>query len=204
MKQIHPYQSVAEALTALDNGGRFYNLFTQAEDGTITQAELAKVSGLFNEKQKLVLFLDLSLSQLDTDSRNEVISRLDDKLKAVYHKYAPIELSPAEVNEIGTKSSNIVVSGIPELKESKNYFSGMILVPVGKAFVPIPISDMYHVYEIRDEQSAEIMIIAHATGSEKLPSKKIKVGGVLKELKPDKNAPSTSSFLEINYFMNLG
>jgi hypothetical protein len=122
MKQIHPYKTVDEALTSLDNGGRFYNLFTQAEDGTITQAELAKVSGLFNEKQKLVLFLDLSLSKLDSDSREQVISKLDDNLKATYQKYKPAVMSPSEVNKIGTKSSNIAVTGIPEMKESRNYF----------------------------------------------------------------------------------
>ena len=204
MKQIHPYKTVDEALISLDNGGRFYNLFTQAEDGTITQAELAKVGGLFNEKQKMILFLDLSLSQLDAESQEQIISKLDDNLKATYGKHKPTEMSPSEVNEIGTKSSNIVVTGIPEMKESRNYFSGMILVPVGKAFVPIPISDMYTVYEIKDEQSSEMILIAHAKGSEKLPEKRIKVGGVLKEVKPKKNEKLVvKQFLEINYFLDL-
>ncbi|MCE7043440.1 hypothetical protein [Dyadobacter sp. CY312] len=204
MKQITPYRTVDEALTSLDNGGRFYNIFTREEDGTIAQAELAKVAGLFNEKQKLILFLDLSLSQLDTQSRESVISKLDDQLRVTYKKYKPIEMTPSEVNVVGTKSSNIIVTGIPEMKESKNYFSGMILVPIGKAFVPIPISDMYTVYEIKDEQSSEMILIAHAKGSEKLPEKRIKVGGVLKEVKPKKNEKVVvEQFLEINYFLDL-
>lgn len=205
MKQIHPYQSVDEALISLDNGGRFYNIFTQAEDGTISQAELGKVSGLFNEKQKMILFLELSLSQLDTSSKEQVMSRLDSNLKAAYQKYIATEMSPAEVNGRGIQSSNLVITGIPELKESKNYFSGMILVPVGKAFVPIPISDMYSVYEIKDEQTSEKILIAHTKGSETLPEKRIKVGGVLKEVKPKKNEKLVvEQFLEINYFLDLG
>jgi hypothetical protein len=80
----------------------------------------------------------------------------------------------------------------------------MILVPVGKAFVPIPISDMYTVYEIKDEQSSEKVLNAHAKGSEKLPEIRIMVGGVLKEVKPKKDEELVvEQFLEINYFMDL-
>lgn len=37
MKQIEPYINVDEAIRALDNGGRFYNVLTHAEDGIIPQ-----------------------------------------------------------------------------------------------------------------------------------------------------------------------
>lgn len=204
MKQIIPYTTVDEALIDLDNGGRFYNIFTKAEDGTISPAELGKVAGVFNEKQKMILFLELSLSRLDTLSREEVISKLDDALLAAYQQYVPRQIASSENNDGYTISSGITVTGVPELKESKEYFSGMILVPVGKAFVPIPISDMYHVYEIKDEQSDEKIIIAHGKGSEKLPENRVTIAGVLKELKPKKdNDIDAAQFLEINYFLNL-
>jgi hypothetical protein len=204
MKQVHPYKTAEEALTDLDSGGRFYNIFTRPEDGTISQAELGKVSGLFNEKQKMILFLELSLSQLDTESKERVIAQLDDNLRTAYDKYSLTEMSPSEVNGIDIQPSNFVVTGIPELKESRKYFSGMILVPVGKAFVPIPISDMYHVYEIKDGQTDPGILIAHATGSEKLPEKRVKVAGVLKELTQKKGEEiDANKFLEVNYFVNI-
>lgn len=45
MKKIESYIDVNDAISDLDNGGRFYNLFTHADDGIISQAELGKVGG---------------------------------------------------------------------------------------------------------------------------------------------------------------
>ena len=47
MQGIVPYQSGEAALEALDSGGRFYNIFSDASDGEITAAELAKVAVSF-------------------------------------------------------------------------------------------------------------------------------------------------------------
>jgi len=52
MKKVNPYRYVDEALSSLDNGGRFYNIFTKAMDGIISKSELGKVGGVFNDKQK--------------------------------------------------------------------------------------------------------------------------------------------------------
>ena len=70
-------------------------------------------------------------------------------------------------------------------------------------FIPVPLVDSYDVYEIRDENSSETFLIAHARGAEKLPEQLIKVAGVLKELKSNKEEENGSKkFLEINYFIN--
>jgi len=79
VKEIISYQNIEEAFAQLDNGGRFYNLFTKAKDEEINTAELARVAGLFSEKQQLILFLELSISQLSNrirsrSSRNWMIS----------------------------------------------------------------------------------------------------------------------------------
>ena len=47
MQKIIPYRDYAGALEALDNGGRFYNIFTHAKDDEVSLAELAKVAGVF-------------------------------------------------------------------------------------------------------------------------------------------------------------
>lgn len=208
MKQIEPYVNVEQAIRSLDNGGRFYNVLTHADDGIISQAEVGKVGGLFIEKQQTVLFLELSISKLDTSAKAEVMSKLDDKLQVSYQKYKAQELLPSEANSIGIISHNAIITGFAKMKESKSDFTGLILVPVstGKAmtFIPIPIIEKYDIYEIRDEQSSENFLIAHAKDAEKLPEKKIKVADVLKELKMKKDDENSSrKFLEVNYFMSL-
>ncbi|AOM80974.1 hypothetical protein BFS30_23410 [Pedobacter steynii] len=114
----------------------------------------------------------------------------------------------SEANGIGIVSSNAIITGIPKMIESKSDFKGYILIPMlaGKVttFIPVPIIDRYDVYEIRDEKSSDTFLIAHAKGSEKLPERKIKVAGVLKELKSKKDEDKGSKkFLEVNYFLNL-
>lgn len=208
MKQIEPYVNVSEAISSLDNGGRFYNLFTHAEDGIIAQSEVAKVGGLFNEKQKVVLFLELSVSRLDASAKADLISKLDDSLQASYQKYKPQDLLPSEANSKGIISANAIITGFPKMVDSKSDFTGLILIPImtGKAmtFVPVPIIEKYDIYEIRDEASSDTFLIAHAKDADKLPEQKIKVAGVLKELKMKKDDDrSLKKFLEINYFLHL-
>ena len=42
MREIRPYKTVRGATRALDNGGRFFNLFAKAGDDIVDSAELAK------------------------------------------------------------------------------------------------------------------------------------------------------------------
>lgn len=207
MKQIQPYADINAAMVSLDNGGRFYNILTDAEDGVISSSEIGKVGGLFNEKQKMILFLELSISALDPAAKAEVLSKLDSSLQRSYEKYKAQELLPSEANNKGILSSNAIITGFPKMRESRSDFNGFILIPIstGKAmtFVPVPIIDKYDIYEIRDEISSETFLIAHARGEEKLPEQQIKVAGVFKELKMKKGEKeSATKFLEVNYFLN--
>ena len=60
MREVHPYKTEGGLLKALDNGGRFFNIFTRASDDRITRAELAKAAGVFGSKPKAVLFLEMA------------------------------------------------------------------------------------------------------------------------------------------------
>lgn len=208
MKKIEPFRSYNDALSTLDNGGRFYNILTKADDGVISKAELGKVGGIFYGKQQMILFFELSISKLAEEKRKALISKLDKNLQQMYLKYKPIELLPSEAYSKGIIASNTILTGIPTLIESKSEFIGFIMIPIvtGKVttFTMIPLIDMYDVYEIRDEASDEKFLIAHAKGKAKLPKKKIKVAGVLKELKSDrKEAVASKRFLEAIYHMEI-
>ena len=208
MKKIEPYKNINDAISNLDNGGRFYNILTKADDGIISKSELGKVGGIFNDKQQMILFFELSISNLDDKKRNTLISKLEESLQEVYLKYKPIELLPSEAHTKGVIASNAIITGIPRLTQSKSDFIGFIMIPViagnVTTFSMIPLIDLYDVYELIDEESDKNFLIAHSKGTNKLPEKKIKVAGVLKELKSAKNEKKASKkFLEAVYHMEI-
>jgi len=208
VKEIISYQNIEEAFAQLDNGGRFYNLFTKAKDEEINTAELARVAGLFSEKQQLILFLELSISQLSKQDQVTIISKLDDKLRKDFLKYKAQELMPSEAEQRGVLSANAIITGVPRVKNSTSEFKGFILIPVsaGKVItvMPIPIIDQYDIYEIRDEHAAESFLVAHYRGKGTLPEKKIKVAGVLKDIEVEtEGGIAHRKFLEINYYQLL-
>ena len=182
-------------------GGRFYNVLTKSDDGIISTSELGKVAGLFIDKQKMVLFLDLAISNFDVNAKEKIVYSLDVSLRSTYEKYKSHELLPSEAYDKGILSCNSIITGFPKKIDSKSDFNGVIVLPAGKSFIVMPIIDKYDVYEIRDEVSDETFLIAHARGSILLPEKKIKVAGVLKELKANKNEKKASKrFLEALYY----
>jgi hypothetical protein len=206
MKKIVPFTSQQEALITLDNGGRFYNMITKANDGNINTSELSKVAGIISDKQRMILYLELSLYKLSGDSRKGIIKTFSQDLKSAVEKYAAQYLSPSEATKKGELARNTVLEGIPRYVESKSDFSGFIMIPImsGKTttFMMVPIFDHYDVYELRDDATSDTFLIAHSKGSEKLPERKITVGGILKELKKDKKdvSPATK-FLEAHYYI---
>ncbi|WP_198555282.1 hypothetical protein [Siphonobacter sp. SORGH_AS_0500] len=183
MEEIKPYTTFEEALRDLDNGGRFYNLFTQAADDIITQAELSKVSGMFFAKQQMILFLEMALSKLDETEKAEVLSKLDESLQSCYQQYKPQRLASLRTDEKGKLTSSTIITGIPKLQESKSYLNGFIMIPVGKSFTIVPIMDLYQVYEIAEEGSSYQVIMANSKSKTKLtlPETSLTVGGVWKK-----------------------
>ncbi len=204
MKKIEPYQSKTEAIESLDNGGRFYNIKTKAKDGLISQSELGKVGGIFNDKQQMILFLEMSILKLSQAERNSIISTFDSDLEKSFQRFKSQYLLPSEANARGILSSNAIITGIPSLVDSQTEFSGFIMFPIISGsvttFMMIPLMDEYDVYELRDEESAETFFIAHLKDSQRLPAERMVLGGVLKELKSSEDESEASAkFLEITY-----
>ena len=204
MEKIKPYKDLKCALQSLDNGGRFFNFRTKAEDGIITQSELGKVGGVFIESQQLILFLEMSLLELDQAAKDTIISKLDNGLQKKYLKYKPQRVLPSEASLNGIISSNAIITGTPKLIDSKTSFNGFIMFPMVSgnvtSFMMIPLIDEYEVYELRDDETSETFLIAHPKGYEKLPSKKMTVGGVLKELNETEEEDGAKvKFLEALY-----
>jgi hypothetical protein len=165
-KKNEPYRNINGAIPKLDNGGRFYNILTKADDGIISKSELGKVGGIFNDKQQMILSLELS------------ISKLDENLQKIYLEHKPIELLPSEADSKGIIASNTIITGIPKLTKPKTEFIGFIVIPIiignVTTFSLIPLIDIYDVYELRDEKSSKNILVAPSKGTNKLPEKKLK------------------------------
>ena len=72
MREVQPYRTERGLLKALDNGGRFFNIFTKAGDDQITRAELAKAAGTFGSAPKAALFFERKLSKSHRDANQFV------------------------------------------------------------------------------------------------------------------------------------
>ena len=209
MQKIIPYKTVRDAHSALDNGGRFYNFLTAADDGQIEASELAKVAGVFTDQQKMILYLDMAIGRLPPDEASSVISAMTEELQAQYQVHRPNHFTPAQANQSGRSVTSATVTGIPRHVQSSSDFTGFIMVPVttGKmtTFVMVPMIDQYDVYEVCDVDTKDEFLIAHVRGVQKLPQAVVTVGGILKELQGDKESkPKHSLFLESLYFVDVG
>ncbi|WP_202405956.1 hypothetical protein [Hufsiella ginkgonis] len=208
MKKITPFTSSDDAGTVLDNGGRFYNLMTKAGDGIISGPELARAAGVYKDKQSMVLFYAMATAALDEPSKLAVRAALSDDMKQAYKEYCPQTLLPSEAETKGMVQSAAIITGIPRQIDSRVDFKGFVMIPVmtGKVMVMVmsPILDRYDVYEIWDDEDGEVFLIAHARGAEKLPARKISVGGILKEMKLEKGEEGPAKkFLESLYYSEL-
>ncbi|WP_211324733.1 hypothetical protein [Chitinophaga skermanii] len=194
MEKITPFKNAEEAIASLDNGGRFYNIFTHANDQVITEAEVGKVAGMFADKQQSILFFELATQLLDETSKAAVIAQFDEKLQASYEQFKPVPFAAATV------SNNVIMQGIPHHVDSKMKFTGFMMVPVGTVFTMIPLAHYYEAYELRNEQGEELMMIAHKKGKEKLPARPITLAGVMKEMK-DMDKTTEGQFVEVSYYV---
>lgn len=202
MEKIKSYASASEAIDLLDNGAHFYNIFTKADDDTISRSEVEKVSGSGREKQNAVLYLALALANLTQKERMTVENRFDDHLSEAFARYKPETLSDGTASLDGIEiGENVLVEGIPKRLEGQGHTTGYIMVPVIDVFTLIPIEESYAVYELTDETSGHHLFIAHEKGKEPLPAERLRLGGQVNhfQLSLD-NENAFDRFVEIIYF----
>ncbi len=208
MQSVIPYQNYTGALEALDNGGRFYNIFTKAKDDEVSPVELAKVAGVFSSKQKMFLFYEMAVRELGESDRQSLFDNLSEGLQAAYEEHRPQNLLPSEADSKGVASKTAILTGYPRFVTDKTVFNGFIFIPMstGKSMmmIMIPIMDQYDIYELTDDSSSAKTFIANVRGSEKLPVELSRFGGILKETAVDKEGKEKDRlFLEALYYTRL-
>lgn len=208
MQKTETYKTATEALKALDNGGRFYNMFTSENDEVISLPEVGKVAGVFIDRQKSILFLDLSISELSQVETDMILEKMDSSLQSAWQKYKSGRFTPSEAVTGAAISSNAIIKGIPRLTDSKSTLSGFVVVSVlvnkVPLVMPVPITDLYDIYEVRDEAGSDAFLIAHTASKEKLPEELINVAGVIKEMSTEEGETDPSKkFLEVVYYSEV-
>lgn len=204
MFKLVPFDSQKDARTALDNGGRFYNLFTHQNDGEISLPELAKAAGVYANRQQMFLYLALALAELPEDQANEIYELLSPDLKKSRQAYTPIALRPSSAVGASALSHTAVVTGIPTYVQSRQEQNSLMVVPSFGVTVPIPLTTHYHYYEIRDDESSEQYMLAQASHAEKLEPRRTRFGGLIKSsASQNSNSSRAMLILEAMYYTPL-
>ena len=146
MQRIHPCATLDAALNALDNGGRFYHLFSDARDEVIDAGELARAAGVIGDRQKVWLYFDMALADLSSDHTEQVVRRLSPALREQRARHRPRSIDPADLAGGGVDAGDaVVVTGIPHYTNDESHFRGFITM-VTPVTALIPIIEVYQTY----------------------------------------------------------
>jgi hypothetical protein len=204
MTRIEPYESVRDALSDLDNGGRMLSFAARAADERIDAAELAKAAGVFGGKQRMFLYFDMSVARLGESEATDVKARLSDKLARDYAQHGPNHGSKEDVIAHGNAGQPWIISGVPRPVGATSELTMFVFVPMstGKitTMMPIPIIEQYEVYELDDGGSDVSLRVAHVRGEEQLPEVRTRIAGVLKEFSSDGAGKDAGLYLEAAYY----
>lgn len=210
MRELTPFATRQALQQAIDNGGRFYNFFSKAEDSIITRGELAKAAGVFSAGMNAILFLELTQWELSEADRLWVRELLEPALQARYESQKPIRLRPSEVESQESAGCSVVVTGYPRFIENRTQFAGMIMIPIFTGtittFVPVPIHDQFDVYEVFDDKQMQKpnSVVAIVRGEKLDHEGPIRFGGVLRDLTfEDKTKQSHRYFIETVFYTKL-
>jgi hypothetical protein len=205
MRELQPYKTAHGALRALDNGGRFYNMFAKSGDEVIDHSELARAAGVYSTGAKAFLHFEMGLMDLLCEQRDEIVASLSPDLQEKYQAQKPASYSPSIVETQGTAGEMAIVSGYPVFVEDKTQFTGFIVLVV-PVIVFVPIFDQFDVYEVYDSPDLDTprTVIATTRGTKRLDGLHVRFGGPLKELYfEDKTSKDHGLFLEALYYTRL-
>jgi hypothetical protein len=202
VREIVPYKTFNGALNALDNGGRFFNLFTKTDDQKVETSEIARAAGVFSADMRAFVFFEMALTDLSPDGRRRLISHFSPDLMERYQTFRPLVVRPSLVESTGAAGRPAIVTGYPVFVENKSQFRGFIVM-VTPVIMLIPITDVFDVYEVFDspDMSVPKTVIATTRGSKRLDTIYSRFGGILKELEfDDKTGKRHSLYLESLYY----
>jgi hypothetical protein len=204
MKEIKPYKTLQGAKAALDNGGRFFNLWARAGDDKITSDELTKAAGVFGHESIAFLFLDMALADLPDAQQQEVTDLLAPGVAQRYRKNCPNILKPSQATK-AKPGTLVIVEGVPTYVEEAVQKRQSFMYLADGVMIPITIDDHYQTYDLRDEGTKNglplPMIVARQV--KRREEGAARYGGLLKEFTLEGKPKKKGVFFEPVYFTRL-
>lgn len=210
MREITPYKTVQGLTKAIDNGGRFYNLFSHAGDHQVSKGELAKAAGVFSSGDSAFLFLEMAQYDLPPQDHATVEQMLEPELRRSYQRQRPTTMAPSAVDAEGEAGTAVIVTGYPTFVENKTEFNGFIMIPVSTGtsttFSMVPIFDQFDVYEVFDDEQMRkpSSVVARSRGKRLEHDGPVRFGGVLRKLEFKKDEERVHDlYLEAAFYTRL-
>jgi len=206
MKEIIPYKTLEGARRALDNGGRFFNLFTKAGDGKITGSEISKAAGVLGDKHSVMLFFQLAISRLSNNDQQSLMDHLDDKIKRKWRESPADNIPVYRFHQTATPNKPVIVEGYPFFVEDREQFSSFIMIPITvgntTTMMMVPIFDHFDVYEVYgnpDKTGRSALVgIKRLKGRKRIPVSRTTFAGIVKEM-DFKNKKRKKPFVEATF-----
>jgi hypothetical protein len=193
------------AKAALDNGGRFYNLLTTADDNRISKAELNKAAGVFRSEQRAFLFLHMALAEMTDSQQAEVLSLLDPPLAKRYKSHGPRRLKPSEMASEAKAGQLVVVEGYPRYYTRQTQ-RAVVPIMVGTVMVPVPVQvhyDGYQLFATPDAKGTAASLVVKRPRA-RLAESFARFGGAIRPYTfEDSSGKHSGVFLEPLYFTAL-
>lgn len=206
MKRVTPYRSFDAANRSLDNGGRLWNVFTQAGDRVITRAEISKAGGGGGWANAL-LFFDLMTSRLSAGEREELLHRLAPKLRRRWRQQGPELVSPKRLDALDDVKRPYLVEGRARRVAEKSLTTGFIPITTMVGNVPIttqmPVTEMFAVFEVEGARGGLGRVLARK-GSKLSDGARARFGGLLRKGQTGKEKGSKArNFLSARFYLEL-
>jgi hypothetical protein len=144
---------------------------------------------------------------MDNHSREKILSRLDAELFELYEKYHPVHITILQMLEKGKPGISVTIVGTPKkiAEPEKNVEELLVPVLVGAeaSFALVPVKHAFVIYELHSDYTSETILIGHPKESADLPEKKLRLGGMLREMNTEISTASKKKklFLEVQFFL---
>ena len=192
MRKLTPYRSLRGAAKALDNGGRFFNVFTHAGDEVVTKAELAKVAGVGGGLTGALLFFEMATCALSTPDREQLTGMLDPALRKQMRTKHPEWIRPAQLEGQGVAGRSYIIEGYAKKVDSERAVTGFITIPIMAGQITtmmmIPITEVFDVCRLTKEPGATRggCVLVVKKGTDVSESDWVRWGGIAKERQKSK------------------
>jgi hypothetical protein len=204
MREIKPYKTLQGAKAALDNGGRFLNLWARAGDDRITSDELTKAAGVFLHESLAFLFLDMALADLPKAQQQQVVDLLTREVGERYHFGGPKSIKPSQATK-EKPGKLIIIEGVPAYVEEAVQKRQSFMYIGDGIMIPIMIDEHFQTYNLKDDQATRSpplpMIMARR--AKRLEEGAARFGGLLKEFTLEGNPRKKGVYFEPVYFTRL-